>query len=135
MSMRAIGQLAGEFLRVFLSGVAGFFAILILAAGTILAWLIGCASALFLLIAVAEAIWWLYARSHHAAINALGYFGYAAGTFALIPVLFWSKERLAGWPERRRQRAALRQMGQVTLAENANFEEIKAAQLRRSPPR
>jgi hypothetical protein len=83
----------------------------------------------------AEAIWWLYAHSLHAAITALGYFGYAAGTFALIPVLFWSKEKLAGWPERRRQRATLREMAQVTLAGDANFEEIKAAQVRRSPPR
>lgn len=132
--MRAIGRFAGEVLRVFLSSVVGFFAVLLLVVGTALAWLIGCASALFLLIAVAEALWWLHTHSRHAAITALGYLGYAAVTFALIPVLLWSKEKLAGWPERQRQRARLRQMAQVTLAEDANFEEIKAAQLRRSPP-
>jgi hypothetical protein len=106
--MRAIGRLAGELLSVFLSGMAGFFAMLLLIAGTILAWLIGCASALFLLIAVAETIWWLHTRSLHAALTALGYFGYAAGSFALIPILFWSKDKLTGWPERQRQRVALR---------------------------
>ena len=132
--MRAIGRFAGQVLRIFLSGVVGFFAVLLLVAGTVLMWLIGCASALFLLIAVAEVIWWLHTHSHHAAITALGYFCYDAVTFAFIPVLFWSKEKLVGWPERQRQRATLRQMAQVTLAEDANFEEIKAAQLRRSPP-
>jgi hypothetical protein len=100
--MCAIGRLAGELLRVFLLGIVGFFATLLLAAGTILVWLIGCVSALFLMIAVAEAVWWLHSHSHHAAITTLGYFGYAAGTFALIPVLFWSKEKLTGWRERHR---------------------------------
>jgi hypothetical protein len=123
--MRAIGRLAGEFLCVCLSGVVGFVAMLLLVACTVLAWLIGCASALFLLIAMAEAIWWLHTYSYHAAVTSLGYFGYSAGTFALIPILVWSKDRLAERPERQRRRTTLRQMAHVALAEDANFEEVE----------
>ena len=54
-------------------------------------------------IALAESAWWLHTHSHHAAVTALGFYGYAAATFALIPVLFWLKDKLTGWPERRRQ--------------------------------
>jgi hypothetical protein len=39
--------------------VLGFFALLLLAAGAVLTWLVGCASAIFLLIALAETAWWL----------------------------------------------------------------------------
>jgi hypothetical protein len=101
--MRATGRFVGALLSVFSSGVLGFFAMLLLAAGTVLAWLIGCASALLLVIALAESAWWLHTHSHHAAMTALGFYGYAAVTFALIPVLFWLKDKLTGWPERWRQ--------------------------------
>jgi len=101
--MRAIGRFAGELLSVFWSGVLGFFALLLLAAGTVLVWLIGCASALLLVIALAESAWWLHTHSHHAAVTALGFYGYAAAIFGLIPVLFWLKDKLTGWPDRRRQ--------------------------------
>jgi len=95
--MRAIGRFAGELLRVFSSGVLGFFAMLLLAAGTVLAWLIGCASALLLIVALAESAWWLHTHSQHAAVTALGFYGYAAATFALIPVLSWLTRRMNGW--------------------------------------
>jgi hypothetical protein len=101
--MRTIGRFAGELLGVFSSGVLGFCAMLLLAAGTVFAWLIGCASALLLIVALAESAWWLHTHSHHAAVTALGFYGYAAVTFALIPVLSWLKDKLTGWPERRRQ--------------------------------
>ncbi len=120
--MRAIGRLAAELVCVFLAGILGFFAMLLLAVGTILAWMIGCASALFLVIAVAESIWWLHTHSHHAAMTALVYFGYAAGSFALIPVMVWSKDKLTGWPERRRQRVALRKVALLSLTEDTHFE-------------
>lgn len=100
--MRAIGGFLTELVGVFLAGVIGFFAMLVLAAGAVLAWLIGCVSGLFLLIALAEPVWWLHTHSHYAAVTALGYYGYAAGTFALIPVLFFLKEKLTGWPEGRK---------------------------------
>lgn len=127
--MRAIGRLAAELACVFLAGVLGFFAVLLLAVGTILAWMIGCASALFLLIAVAESVWWLHTHSHHAAVTALGYFGYAAGSFALIPVMFWSKDKLIRWSERRQQGTALRQTTGVKLAEDASFESVSAERM------
>ncbi|MCW3476235.1 hypothetical protein [Limobrevibacterium gyesilva] len=104
--MRLLGRLVVKSVGVFLFGVLGLFAMLLLAAGAILAWLIGCVSAVFLVIALTESAWWLHTRTPHAAMTALGYYGYAAGTFALIPVLFWLKDEMAGWPERRRHRAA-----------------------------
>jgi hypothetical protein len=103
MVMRAIWRFACELLGVFWSGVIGLFAMLVLAAGTVLVWLIGCASALLLIIALAESAWWLHTHSHHAAVMALGFYGYAAAIFGLIPVLFWLKDKVTGWPERRSQ--------------------------------
>jgi hypothetical protein len=100
--MRAIAQLISEALSMFVSSVLGFFALLLLAVGAILTWLIGCASAIFLLIALAESVWWLHTHSHHAAVTALGFYGYAAATFAVIPVLFLLRDKLSDWPERRR---------------------------------
>jgi hypothetical protein len=103
--MRALGRFAGELLGVFSCGVFGFFAMLLLATGTVLAWLIGCASALLIVIALAESAWWLHTHSDHAAVTALGFYGYAAVSFALIQVLFWLKDKLSGWPERWHQSA------------------------------
>ena len=116
--MRATGRFLAELVGVFLAGVLGFFVMLILAAGAVLVWPIGCASGLFLLIALAESRWWLHSHSHHAAVTALGYYGYAAGTFALIPVLLFLKEKVAGWPERRRQQVAMQRIGGLRLAHN-----------------
>jgi hypothetical protein len=100
--MRAIAQLISEALSVFVSSVLGFFALLLLAVGAVLTWLIGCASAIFLLIALAESVWWLHTHSRHAGVTALGFYGYAAATFAVIPVLFLLRDKLIDWPERRR---------------------------------
>jgi hypothetical protein len=91
--MRAIGNFVGELATVFVASAIGFFVVLLLAAGAVLVWLIGCVSALFLLIALVETAWWLHTRDHHAAVTALGYYGYAAGTFAMIPVLSTLKEK------------------------------------------
>lgn len=53
--------------------------------------------------------------------------GYAAtagdaGTFDLLPVLFFLKEKLTGWPERRQQQIVMRRIGGVRLAHDAPFE-------------
>lgn len=85
---RAIAQLLAEALSIFVSIVLGFFALLLLAAGAVLTWLVRRASAIFLLIALAETAWWLNTHSHHAAVTALGFYGYSAATFAVIPVFF-----------------------------------------------
>jgi hypothetical protein len=98
--MRVIGHFVAELATVFVASVIGFFVMLLLVAVAVLAWLIGCASALFLLVALAETAWWLLTHDHHAAITALGYFGYAATAFALIPMLSFLKEVLVHWPER-----------------------------------
>ncbi len=100
--VRAIASFLGELLILFISSVLGFFVLVLLTAGTALALFLGCASTIFLLIALAESVWWLYTHSPHAAVTALGFYGYAAGTFAMIPVLFFLKDKLSGWPERRR---------------------------------
>lgn len=120
--MRAIGRFLMELVGVFLSGVLGFFAMLILAAGALLAWLIGCVSGLFLLIALAESAWWLHTHSHRAAMTALGYYGYAAGTFALIPVLFFLKDKLTGWPVHGRQQDAMQRISGLRLVSDEPFE-------------
>jgi hypothetical protein len=86
--MRATVRFLAELASAYLAGLLGFFALLILLAGAMLAWLIGCLSGLFLMIALAESAWWLHTYSHHAAVTALGYYGYAAETFAVLPVLF-----------------------------------------------
>lgn len=104
--MRTVGRLLAGLVGTFICGVIGFFLMLVFAAGTVLAWLLGCASGLFLLIAVAESAWWLHTHSHHVAMTALGYYGYAAGAFGLISVLFWLKDKFTGWPEGRRQKVA-----------------------------
>ncbi len=107
-----IGRFLAELVGVFLAGVLSLFAMLILAAGAVLAWLIGCMSGLFLLIALAESAWWLHTPSHHAAVTALGYYGYAVGTFALIPVLLFLKEKptVAGASPSGARRAADREI-------------------------
>jgi hypothetical protein len=104
--MHATARFLCELAGVFLAGMFGFFVLLILAAGAVLAWLIGCVSGLFLIIALAESGWWLHTHSHHAAMTAFGYYGYAAGTFALIPVLFFLKDKLIDWPGHRPRQGA-----------------------------
>ena len=93
---RAIASFVDELLILILSSVLGFFVLVLLIVGTALALFLGCASAIFLLIALAESVWWLYTHSHHAAVTALGFYSYAAGTFAMIPVLFFLKDKLSG---------------------------------------
>jgi hypothetical protein len=109
--MRAVGGFLGELAGVFVAGVFGFFLMLVLAAGAVLVWLIGCVSGLFLIIALAESAWWLHTHSHHAAVTALGYYGYASGTFALISVLFFLHDKLTGWPEHHRRKVAMQRIG------------------------
>ena len=108
--MRTAARLLAELVVVLVCGVIGFFVGLILATGAALAWLLGCASALFLLVALAESAWWLHTHSRHAAITALGYYAYTAGAFGLISVLFWLKDKLTGWPDVRRRRVGRHRM-------------------------
>jgi hypothetical protein len=72
--MHAIGRFLADLIGVYVAGVFGFFLMLVLLAGAVLAWLIGCVSALFLIIALTESGWWLHTHSHHAAVTALGYY-------------------------------------------------------------
>jgi hypothetical protein len=58
--VRAIGRFLGELVGVYVAGVFGFFLMLVLVADAVLAWLIGCVSGLFLIIALAESAWWLH---------------------------------------------------------------------------
>jgi hypothetical protein len=43
-------------------------------------------------------------------------------TFALIPVLFFMRETLTGWPEHRRQQVAMRRIGELRVLDDAPFE-------------
>jgi hypothetical protein len=114
--VREIGRFIGELLGVFLAGVIGFIAMLLVAAGMVVAWLIGCASSLFLIIGLAESAWWLHSHSRHAAVTALAFCGYAAATFALIPVLFWLRDKLIDWPDRRRRAVTVKNLGRARVA-------------------
>jgi hypothetical protein len=120
--MRAIGRFLEELAGVFVAGVFGFFLMLVLAAGVLLVWLTGCMSGVLLIIALAESAWWLHRHSHQAAVTALGYYGYASGTFALISVLFFLKEKLTGWPEHARQQVIRQRISGLRLVEDAPFE-------------
>jgi hypothetical protein len=120
--MRAIGRFLGELVGVFVAGVFGFFLMLVLAAGVVLVWLIGCVSGLFLIIALAESAWWLHTHSHHAAVTALGYYGYASGTFALISVLFFLEDKLTGWREHHRRNVAMQRIGRLRMVHDAPFD-------------
>jgi hypothetical protein len=73
-------------------------------------------------IALAESAWWLHTHSRHAAVTAFGYYGYAAGTFELISVLFFLKDKLTSWPEHRRQRGATQRIGDLRLLDDAPFD-------------
>ncbi|MDA8247982.1 MAG: hypothetical protein M0Z28_02295 [Rhodospirillales bacterium] len=123
--MRKAMRLLAELVGVFVCGVIGFFVGLILAAGAVLAWLLGCASALFLLVALAESAWWMHTHSHHAAVTALGYYAYTAGAIGLISVLFWLKDRLVGWPNVGRGRVVRHRM---SLTPDEAFEVTAAPQ-------
>ena len=126
--MRAVGGFLAELACVFIAGVFGFFLMLVLAAGLVLAWLIGCMSGLFLVIALAESGWWMYTHSVHAGMTALGYYCYAAATFALIPVLAFLKEVLTGWPARHRGTIDVRRISGLSLTRDAPFAPAAAAQ-------
>ena len=119
--MRAIGRFLRDLAAVYLFGVLGFFLLLLMVAGAILVWLIGGLTFLFLLVALAESAWWLHTHSHHAAVTALGFYGYAAGSFALVGVLFWLKDELVGWPERQRQRAVMKRLRRLRSVEDASL--------------
>lgn len=61
-------------------------------------------------------------HSHYVAATAIGYYGYAADIFALIPALFFLKEKLTGWPERRRQLVTMQRIGRLRRARDESFE-------------
>ena len=49
----------------------------------------GAACAAFLVVALCCTGWWFYTHDHHAGVTALGFYGYAAGTFALMGLVFY----------------------------------------------
>jgi hypothetical protein len=77
--MKALQELAG----IILAGIVAFFGGIAFLAIVLLLWLFGLASALCLMVSVFGAAMWCFTGSHHAAVIALAYLGYAAIPFVL----------------------------------------------------
>lgn len=112
--MRALSELAG----VILAGFAAFFGGILFLAGLVLLWLCGIASALFLMIAAFAGVMYAFTGSHHAAVIALGYLGYAAVPFVVTFVLAYYHGKLG---DARQQRQALHRIRGIRPAEDAGF--------------
>ena len=69
-----------------------------------------------------------HGQTDHAAMTALGYYGYAAGTFAFMPVMCFLKDKLTSWPEHCRQQFALQRMGRLRLVDDARLDPSHAKQ-------
>jgi hypothetical protein len=86
-------------------------ATVLMAVGSVIAWLIGCASVLLLLNAVIDAVWWHYTRDQHAGVAAIGLFAGSVATFALIPTILWLKYKLSGGSELQLEQARVAPRG------------------------
>jgi len=112
--MRALSELAG----VIVAGFAAFFGGILFLAGLVLLWLSGIASALFLMIAAFAGVMYAFTGSHHAAVIALGYLGYAAVPFVVTFVLAYYHGKLS---DARQQRQSLHRIGSLRLEQDASF--------------
>lgn len=116
--MRPVGRAISELVGVLAAGFVAFFVVLTYAAGLLLLLACGFACAGFLLVALFSMVMWLCTGDAHALRVMLGYFGYAAGTFAIITALSHYQGRFRdGMKARQHRHAALRQTSRVRLAD------------------
>ena len=85
--MRVIGRAISELVGVLTAGFIAFFMMLAYAAGLLLLLACGFVCAGLLMVALFSMVMWLLTRDTHAFSVMLGYFVYAAGTFAIIAAL------------------------------------------------
>jgi hypothetical protein len=107
-----------ELMSVILGGFAAFFGGIVLMLGLVVLWLCGLASALCLMVSLfAGVMYWITGTPHDGEL-AVGYLVYAALPFVATVVLsyYWNK-----FTEGRRQRRALRNIGGLRLAQDADF--------------
>jgi hypothetical protein len=112
--MRAVSELVG----VIVAGFAAFFGGIVFLLGLLVLWLCGLASALCLMVAVFAGVMYWVTGARHDAQLALVYLVYAAVPFVATVVVSydWAK-----FTEGRRQRQALRNIGGLRLARDADF--------------
>jgi hypothetical protein len=107
-----------ELVGVILAGCAAFFGGIVFLLGLVILWLCGLASALCLMVAVfAGVMYWITGTPHDGQL-AVGYLVYAAVPFVATFVIsyYWNKIT-----EDRGQRQALRKIGGLRLAQDADF--------------
>jgi hypothetical protein len=107
-----------ELMSVILGGFAAFFGGIVLMLGLVVLWLCGLASALCLMVSLfAGVMYWITGTPHDGEL-AVGYLVYATVPFVVTVVLsyYWNK-----FTEGRRQRLALRNIGGLRLAQDADF--------------
>lgn len=125
--MRSIVLALTELLGVLVAGFLGFFVMLAYAVGFLLLLACGFACAGFLLVALFSMATWLFTHDAHAFRMMVGYFGYAAGVFAVIGALsYYHGKFVDGVKAKRGQRVALHQIGQLRLMKDATFEHSPA---------
>jgi hypothetical protein len=112
--MRAVSELAW----VIVAGFAAFFGGIVFLLGLLALWLCGLASALCLMVAVFAGVMYGITGAPHDAQLAVVYLVYAAVPFVVIVVVsyYWTK-----FAQGRRQRQALRHIGGLRLARDADF--------------
>jgi hypothetical protein len=107
-----------ELMSVILGGFPAFFGGIVLMLGLVVLWLCDLASALCLMVSVFAGVMYWITGSPHDGELAVGYLVYAAVPFVATVVLsyYWNK-----FTEGRRQRQALRNIGGLRLARDADF--------------
>jgi hypothetical protein len=107
-----------ELVGVILAGFAAFFSGIVFLLGLVVLWLCGLASALCLMVAIfAGVMYWITGTPHDAQL-AVVYFVYAAVPFVASFVLSYYGNKVI---EGRRRRQALRNIGGLRLAPDADF--------------
>src|ERR1700712_5039053 len=91
-----------EFVSVVLTGFAAFFGGILFVLGFVFLWICGLISSLFLMISAFAGIMYMAFGTHHAAVIAVVYLGYAAVPFVVIFVSTYYYQKFVEPPQRRR---------------------------------
>jgi hypothetical protein len=91
-----------EFVSVVLAGFAAFFGGILLMLGFVVLWICGLVSSLFLMVSAFAGIMYMAFGTHHAAVIAVVYLGYAAVPFVAIFVSSYYYQKLIEPPQQGR---------------------------------
>lgn len=123
--MRTIGRVLEELLLTFWVGLVSFFVMIAMVAGFLALCVLWFFLALFVIVAVAESIYWLLAHNHHAGVAAIQFWLAGATTLGLTVMIFRGRDMLLEWPQRRRERhnrEALERIAQLRVAPDESFD-------------